>query len=1029
VVLTSDVGGVTVLLGGDLETAAQDAVLASGIVRHVDVVKVPHHGSAKQAPGYRSDLEPGRPSTQSGYGGGRWDEVSGGYGMADYDLDRLGAGEFENLTQALAVKVLGPGVHVFGLGPDGGREATFEGRIDWSPSDADLAWEGYTVIQAKHHHRPTKTRADTGWLIDQLKVEFQKWERNRSKTKRKSRMPEYFIVATNVAPSSVPEVGGQDALDRLMAEWCGRLGVRGWRVWHYDYLCRLLDDSYDIRRAYSGLVMPGDVLSHLLASLDADRVDLADVMTRQAARELVRDQWLRLSQAGSRTTEKLALSFVAVDLPASRVDAEVSRQVEVLDEILRVGNEVLRPSVTRGTNPHLVLVGGPGQGKSTVSQLICQTYRLALLGQQHDSADVQTVVSGLLNNVARIGARRANMLRWPFLIELRAYADAVAGGESLSILRYIAQQVTARGSDSITAAQVRTWLSDWPWLLVLDGLDEIASPAVRGHVMQLIDDFLVEAQTVDADLLVVATSRPLGYAGEFTPDRYSQLDLDDLNVDRAIAYADRLADIRLSDDPDMCEQVKTRVREAATEDATARLMRSPLQVTIMSLLLEARLRVPRARYALFDAYYDTIYAREVGKGGAIGRLLEEGRADIDAIHERVGFDLQCLSEQVGESDAAISEAALLGIADDRLKSEGHLESQAGPQGRAIVEAATQRLVLVVPKGDSGFGFEVRSLQEFMAARAVASGEDQRVLARLRLMVPSAHWRNTWLLAAGRVFSQREHLRAGVLGLLTEVDSIDQVHRAVSAGASLAIDLLADDIASTSPQHLRMLTIDALRCLDFAPDWGIRTRAPVLVSAAEQDTIAREDIERAITRTLASNDAAKLTALVLLREWSQRPGALPTRSQQLLAGSDAQISGLQQSILHLSLARGPGDTVTASAPAVGRTNLGSLLRKRFNRAAITAQDRAILGLLLAEFKSSNIVRYEVDGEQASLVTMHFYPNQEVLSNALDRESIRALMASTATQLELKTWSISSSVRQVLSSWLTRKPVGAELARLT
>jgi len=41
-----------VLLGGDLETAAQEQLLASGVVPRVDVVKVPHHGSAKQAAGW-----------------------------------------------------------------------------------------------------------------------------------------------------------------------------------------------------------------------------------------------------------------------------------------------------------------------------------------------------------------------------------------------------------------------------------------------------------------------------------------------------------------------------------------------------------------------------------------------------------------------------------------------------------------------------------------------------------------------------------------------------------------------------------------------------------------------------------------------------------------------------------------------------------------------------------------------------------------------------------------------------------------
>ena len=50
VTLLAKVAGIRVLLGGDLETAAQEAVLATGEVTSVDVVKVPHHGSAKQSP-------------------------------------------------------------------------------------------------------------------------------------------------------------------------------------------------------------------------------------------------------------------------------------------------------------------------------------------------------------------------------------------------------------------------------------------------------------------------------------------------------------------------------------------------------------------------------------------------------------------------------------------------------------------------------------------------------------------------------------------------------------------------------------------------------------------------------------------------------------------------------------------------------------------------------------------------------------------------------------------------------------------
>jgi hypothetical protein len=63
----------------------------------------------------------------------------------DFDLTRLGDREFEHLSQALALQVLGAGVTVFGEGPDGGREATFEGRMHF-PGPGE-PWNGYGVVQ------------------------------------------------------------------------------------------------------------------------------------------------------------------------------------------------------------------------------------------------------------------------------------------------------------------------------------------------------------------------------------------------------------------------------------------------------------------------------------------------------------------------------------------------------------------------------------------------------------------------------------------------------------------------------------------------------------------------------------------------------------------------------------------------------------------------------------------------------------------------------------------------------------------
>lgn len=90
-----------------------------------------------------------------------------------YDLTRLGPHEFENMAQALAIAVLGNAVSVFGDGPDGGREATFAGRLDYpNPPGDDGRWSGYGVVQAKFRRAPTSTGEDTKWFLQELAKEL-----------------------------------------------------------------------------------------------------------------------------------------------------------------------------------------------------------------------------------------------------------------------------------------------------------------------------------------------------------------------------------------------------------------------------------------------------------------------------------------------------------------------------------------------------------------------------------------------------------------------------------------------------------------------------------------------------------------------------------------------------------------------------------------------------------------------------------------------------------------------------------------
>jgi hypothetical protein len=70
--------------------------------------------------------------------------------------------QFENLVVAICQELLGLGVQSFSTGPDGGRDAIFNGRATMFPSQT-APWQGKVVIQAKHTEAPFDKFSDTSF--------------------------------------------------------------------------------------------------------------------------------------------------------------------------------------------------------------------------------------------------------------------------------------------------------------------------------------------------------------------------------------------------------------------------------------------------------------------------------------------------------------------------------------------------------------------------------------------------------------------------------------------------------------------------------------------------------------------------------------------------------------------------------------------------------------------------------------------------------------------------------------------------
>lgn len=808
----------------------------------------------------------------------------------DYELGPIGSRGFEHLVQALALGALGPGIEVFGDGPDGGREATFQGEVPIPHYLGGGHWFGYGVLQAKHLlHETDEPIRSARWLVKQLRAELNAYLPEGNKPPKRAKAPEYYIITTNVRLSPGDDDGGIKLVEAELEKYAEALNLRGFAIWHYDQIARLLDNNSEVRKTYAGVITSGDLISVLLELFQDSIPDIGKQVSVNAAVELRERQWSRLSDSGLDHDGKLPLDQVAIDLPTKveGVDSDDS-DVMAVKHILELGSESHRRS-ERETGAGSLLIGGPGQGKSTVAQIVCQAYRAALLASSSAlNQEQQRLVDANHASIERMGLEIPKYRRWPVYVELSKFGDELAALPDRTLLAYIASLVRADGS-SLKANQLMKWRKSWPWLVVLDGLDEVAALGVRQGVVSAVNEFITEVNFSDDDIMILATTRPQGYSGEFGEFDFEQMNLRPLEPAEATRYGHRLTQLRLADDPLLKSQVDNRLADAANAPASSKLMTSPLQVTIMTTLLEVAQRVPDTRHALFDAYYQAIYGREIGRAGRLGELLARFRPVVDHVHEQVGLYLQRRAENAGQAEALLSEAVLRQLFVDRLESDGHGD-EATALADELVQASRLRVVLIVGAQRDLVGFEVRILQEYMAARALTNAADDQVLIALDAILPSAHWRTTWLLAAGRVLSNTPRLVDDLLQIVREADHRTASARIVRSGQRVALDLLEDDFAANVPRVRAGLLQQAVEAVNAWPQRSLRRLARVVSTAAAAGSPAGKRALASVESAFKAGGRSRASAVLMLQDWGKQPGSAGATSKRLLVGNEWRPDG-------------------------------------------------------------------------------------------------------------------------------------------
>ncbi len=382
--------------------------------------------------------------------------------------------------------------------------------------------------------------------------------------------------------------------------------------------------------------------------------------------------------------------------------------------------------------------------------------------------------------------------------------------------------INKKTGGNLNITEVETFITNLPCVFIFDGLDEVPTSSNRGQVLNEInlfaDTFLRRS---DTDSVIICTTRPQGYSDEFGRAKYEHKVIEDLTVDECKQYLNRLVEqiIESSNDKKNIIEILNR---ALSEPVISRLMKSPLQASIMTILVKSGGEPPRNRFDLFTDYYDTIFKRE--KQTAVWEVLSGNPKYVQDIHDTLGIYLQSISESNANPSATITLDGFNLLVKSYLKTKHLDDGDINRIAYEIVHASTDRLVFISEVEDQKISFAIRSLQEFFAARGyIHNKPDQLLRERLKMISKSAYWNNTLLFAIGYISKNRDYYVPVIESICNELNgsAIDiedsELHAIPKMGSWLALQIVNEGTFRSSPNEENKFCHLIQHLFDIAPN--------------------------------------------------------------------------------------------------------------------------------------------------------------------------------------------------------------------
>ncbi len=569
----------------------------------------------------------------------------------------------------------------------------------------------------------------------------------------------------------------------------------------------------EVKWSYAEMLVGWDLIRYLISEQASVAKDagLRDLLRKVAAAQWDEDERVKFSQV---ELDHEHLSDLFVDVPATRIRHPGQVEPRPYSGEGLFHSALVTPNLggaaayisDKSPYPFTLVRGAPGQGKSTLSQFVCQSFRAGFLPGQ---------------TAASSGLAKISEPRFPLRFDLADYAAWIEGYDvfdssdvalakgrrrtaaQATIESFLAELMThASGRDAVTQAEVQELFARVPSIVVLDGLDEIGSANDRIRVVREINLFCARGKSYAVKPRVVVTTRP-NSAGlpEPSEDTFEVISLSPLDAALRDQYLRKWCAVHGVRGNDS-RTLRRNFNEKTREPYIGELAGNPMQLTILLYLLRQHGdAIPSQRTELYDAYMNLLLAREANKHP---ESVRKHRTDLAEVAPFLGWYMQSRAEEEGHSGR---------MSYDKVKAAmKHFQRTYGkPEGVVddLFAAAADRLWALTSKMEGTFEFEVLSLREYFAARYLYryAGEGTHGFDRtevFRELLRRPYWLNTarfyggnatgsdiYALEAGIRHELAEntskHVRVAVSTLVT-----DGVFNSRPLEAASVVDVLTDD---------------------------------------------------------------------------------------------------------------------------------------------------------------------------------------------------------------------------------------------